>query len=60
MTVFKFVCIFGVMCTSFNVYWTKITKGMLKYVYVTIHVKCNVNCKIVEDLCDHVWFAIKV
>lgn len=28
-------------------------------VYVTIHVKCTVNCKIVSDLCDHVWFAIK-
>lgn len=38
----------------------KMTKNMLKYIYVTIHVKCTVNCKIVEDLCDHVWFAIKV
>lgn len=32
---------------------------MPKYVYVTIYVKCTVNCKIVSDLCDHVWFAIK-
>lgn len=23
----------------------KMTKGMLKYIYVTIHVKCTVNCK---------------
>ena len=36
------------MCTSFNVYWRKkMTKGMPKYVYVIIHVKCTVNCKIV-------------
>lgn len=25
----------------------ELLKGMLKYVYVTLHVKCTVNCKIV-------------
>lgn len=30
---------------------------MLKYVYVTINVKCTVNCNLKN--CDHVWFAIK-